>query len=217
MDPITIGSLIAVLAGGYMQHQAVAQQAERQAQLARLSQMGQLQAQDRATKVVAQTSEDFDATKRKAVGDALAGQLQQTFEQAAQPTALTAQGVQVGTTLPAGQGGSAYTADQAREAAKTAESMRQFAAIMGRTTAPGLQREREAVKVGDAAGAVGRIQTGANNIAGIDRIGIQSVLPNAALSIGGQALQAYGVGKLATSGMSPAKEITTNPNAWTNG
>lgn len=199
MDPASIGFLIASAA---LTAHTTNQAAKRQQAAARQAQLRQLNAQNLATEAAARRAIEFDPKSRNDkqadIAQELTGQLQQ---EVAQPQ-ITAQGVQVGTTIPNAEGGTDYLKAKARETAKSTESLRQLAALMGRTGAASELRRGEAVRMGDTAGEIGRIQTGANNIFGADQIGIgaagqQGIGP----ALASAALSAYGTSRLVGSGM----------------
>lgn len=201
MDPITIAALVSMVAGAGLQAYDAQRSAKRQSEAARQAQQRQLEARSQATQRVQQQAEQFDPTKRQAAQDAIQGQLTQQYQQAAQPQ-VTAQGVQVGTTLPQGAGSSSYTVAKAKETAKVTESMRQLAAIMGRLGAPGMQRQNEAVALGDTATDLGRIQNGAANIGEIDRIATQAAgQPDFITNLAAAGLNAYGMSGLMGAGL----------------
>ncbi|RYY67982.1 MAG: hypothetical protein EOO24_52765 [Comamonadaceae bacterium] len=131
MDPLTL-SLIATIAGSGLQMYSANQAAQRQQQAAMESQRRQLTARNQATQIAAKTANDFDPTQRaQNLADATQEQTQRFEGVNAQP-AITAQGVQVGSTLPAGAGGNDYALAKASETAKTQASLHALAGLMGR-------------------------------------------------------------------------------------
>lgn len=196
MDPLSIGMM---LGGAFLSAKAQQDALARQQRMARESQQRALQAQNQATDVAMRQVQQFDPTVRKNAQDEIAQDLTRQFQQAATAPAITAQGVQVGQTI---NGGTAdYLAQKGREAAKAAESNRNLAALLGRIGSAGQLRRNEGVAFGDAAGEIGRIGQGADNMSQIDQIGINAVTPSLGMTIAGQALGAYGSGKLATGGL----------------
>lgn len=196
MDPLSIGMM---LGGAFLSAKAQQDAAARQQRLARESQQRALQAQNQATDVAMRQVQQFDPTVRKTAQDEIAQDLTQRFEGAATAPPITAQGVQVGQTINGGT--TDYLAAKAREMAKAAESNRNLAALLGRIGSAGQLRRNEGVAFGDAAGEIGRIGQGADNMSQIDQIGINAVTPSLGMTIAGQALGAYGSGKLATGGL----------------
>lgn len=206
-DPISIGVM---LLGSALQAKAQSDAAAKQRRMAVESQQRALAAQNQATDVAMKQVQEYDPTTRKAKQDEIQNQLTDQYQQAATATPITAQGVQVGQTIP---GGSAdYLAAKGRETAKAAESNRNLAALLGRIGSAGQLRRDEGVAFGDTAGQIGRIGTGANNMSAIDEIGINSVQPSLGLTLAGQALGAYGMGKLSTSGLGAAKPPVSYAN-----
>jgi len=195
-DPISIGVM---LLGSALQAKAQQDALAKQQRMALESRQRAMQAQNQATDVAMKQVQEYDPETRKAKQDDIQTQLVDQYQAAASGTPITAQGVQVGQTIP---GGSAdYLAAKGRETAKAAESNRQLAALFGRIGSAGQLRRNEGVAFGDAAGEIGRIGQGADNMSQIDQIGINSVTPSLGMTIAGQALGAYGSGKLATGGL----------------
>lgn len=211
MDPLSLGMM---LAGAFLTSKAQTDAAAKQQRLAVESRQRALQAQNQATDVAMRQVQEYDPATRKAKQDEIQTQLTDQFQQAAAGTPITAQGVQVGQTIP---GGSAdYLAAKGRETAKAAESNRQLAALFGRIGSAGQLRRNEGVAFGDTASEIGRIGTGANNVAQIDQIGIDSVTPSLGMTLAGSALGAYGAGKLATSGLGTVAKAGA-PGGFANG
>ena len=198
MDPLSIGIMLLSAA---MSAKAQNDAAQKQQRLAMESHQRALQAQNQATDVAMKRVQEFDPTVRKAQQDEIQTQLTDKYQQAATPTPITAQGVQVGQTIPGGTAD--YLANKGRETAKAAESNRNLAALLGRIGSAGQLRRNEAVGIGDTAGQIGRIGAGADNMSQIDQIGINSVQPSLGMTLAGQALGAYGMGRAATSGLAP--------------
>jgi len=197
-DPISIGVM---LLGSALQAKAQSDAAAKQRRMAVESQQRALAAQNQATDVAMKQVQEYDPATRKAKQDEIQNQLVDQYQTAASGTPITAQGVQVGQTIP---GGSAdYLAAKGRETAKAAESNRNLAALLGRIGSAGQLRRNEGVAFGDTAGQIGRIGTGADNMSQIDQIGINAVQPSLGMTLAGQALGAYGMGRAATSGLAP--------------
>lgn len=187
MDPSTIAMLIAAAVNMYGQQSA----AKKQQQAAVLAQQRQMNAQNQATDVAMKQVQEFDPTTRNQAQQAIAQDLTSQYEKAAsQP--ITTQGVEVGKTIEGGT--TDYLTAKGKEQAKAAESLRNLAQLMGRTGSASQLRRNEAVKFGDTAGQIGRIQTGADNMAGVDQIGVQAAGQQ---SLGSQllaaGLNAYGM------------------------
>lgn len=198
-DPISIGVM---LLGSALQAKAQSDAAQKQQRMAMESRQRALQAQNQATDVAMKRVQEFDPTVRKQQQDEIQTQLTDKYQQAATPAPITAQGVQVGQTIPGGTAD--YLANKGRETAKAAESNRNLAALLGRIGSAGQLRRNEAVGIGDTAGQIGRIGTGADNMSQIDQIGINAVQPSLGMTLAGSALGAYGMGRAATSGLTPA-------------
>lgn len=211
MDPLSIGMM---LAGAFLTQKANQDALQKQQRMARESQQRSLQAQNQATDVAMRQVQEFDPGTRKANQDEITQDLTQRYQTAATAAPITAQGVQVGQTIPGGT--TDYLAQKGRETAKAAESNRNLAALLGRIGSAGQLRRNEGVAFGDTAGEIGRIGTGANNVSAIDQIGINSVTPSLGMTIAGQALSGYGMGKLATAGLGGAMKAGA-PGGFANG
>lgn len=193
--------LIPMIVGAAMSANAQASAAARQQAAAVASQKRMLAARNQATDEAMKRVQEFDAEGRNTKQDQIAQQLTTEYDTAAQQPAITAQGVQVGQTVPSG-GTVEYITGKAKEQARVKDSLHRLAQLMGRTGAPGQLRRNEAVGIGDTAGAIGRIQTGANNIAGIDQVGIQAAgQPNIGQMLVGSALMNYGMGSAISGGV----------------
>jgi len=184
-----------MLLSAVVQQQTQAAAAQRKKQMAIQSQQRALASQNQATDVALKQVQEFDPGTRKEKQDQIQQDLTAQYEKAAS-SPITAQGVQVGATIPDAAGSTDYLAAKARETAKAAASNRSLAALFGRIGSAGQLRQGEAVGIGDAAGEIGRIQTGANNVANIDQIGIQSAgQPSLGGMLVSSALGAYGMGR----------------------
>ena len=197
--------------GAALSAKAQSDAAAKQQRMAVESRQRALQAQNQATDVAMKQMQEFDPTVRKAQQDEIQTQLTDQYQTAAASKPITAQGVQVGQTIPGGT--TDYLAAKGRETAKAAESNRNLAALLGRIGSAGQLRRNEGVAFGDTAGQIGRIGTGADNNSQIDQIGINSVQPSLGMTLAGSALNAYGMGKLATSGLG----ATASPGVITQG
>lgn len=205
MTGFEIAALVAMIAGGAMQHKAQTDAMKRQREQAVMAQQRQLAAQNEATAAASRRAAEFDPNARKQQQDQIAQELTgQLTEQVNKPQ-ITAQGVQVGTTLPAGQGGQDYLTSKAKEEAKTRASLHALASLMGRVGSASELRQREAIGIGDTAGEIGRIQSGAENIFGIDQVGIGAAgQPSLGMQLAGAALSAGGQYGMARGAVKPA-------------
>lgn len=192
MDPFSIGAMIL---SAVIQQRTQAAAAQRQQRAAVQSQQRALSSQNQATDAALKQVDQFDPTTRKDKQDEIQQDLTAQYEKAAS-SPITAQGVQVGATIPDSAGSADYLTAKAKETAKAAASNRNLAALFGRIGSAGELRRGEAVGIGDTAGEIGRIQTGANNVAGIDQIGIEAAgQPSLGGMLVSSALGAYGAGR----------------------
>lgn len=197
IDDLAIAAMIASAA---MQAKAQGDAQKRQRQQAVEAQRRALGAQNQATDVALKRVEEFNPENRTQKTQELATGLEDQYNTVTSAPAITAQGVQVGQTIEGG--GTDYLAAKARETAKTTASMRSLASLMGRIGGAQELRRGEAIGIGDTAGEIGRIGTGANNMAGIDQIGIQAAgQPSIGMTLASSALGAYGMGRMASAGL----------------
>lgn len=213
MDPFSIG---AMLLSAVVQQQTQAAEAQRQRQTAIESQKRALASQNQATDVAMKQVQEFDPGTRQDKQDQIQQDLTSQYEKAGAAAPITAQGVQVGATIPDSAGTADYLTAKAKETAKAAQSNRSLAALFGRIGSAGELRRNEAVGIGDAAGDIGRIQTGASNVAGIDQIGIESAgQPSLGGMLVSSALGAYGAGR---AGLPTASKMKAGaPGGFSNG
>jgi len=205
-------AIAAMIAGTAISQKTQAEAAERQRRAAVQSQQRALASQNQATDVALKQTQEFDPGTRKEKQDQIQQDLISQYEKAAS-NPITAQGVQVGATIPDSAGSADYLTAKARETAKAAASNRGLAALFGRIGSAGQLRQDEAVGIGDAAGEIGRIKTGANNVAGIDQIGIDAAgQPSLGGMLIGSALSAYGMGKAFAPTATAAKAATSYAN-----
>jgi hypothetical protein len=169
----------------------------------------QLQARNQATDAVMKRVQEFDPTERgneqAQIEEVLAGQ----YREVAQAPIPGAQGIQA----PSAD----YQVADAKEKSRVAESLRQLASLMGRTQSAGQLRLNEGLRIGDTAGDVGRIQSGASAMSDIDKMAIQAAgQPSAGYAIASGLLNGAG----AMYGAGGGAKITspngsyTNPNFW---
>lgn len=213
MEPTTL-AISAMLASAALSAKANHDAARRQQAAAREAQGRQLQAQQRATDTAMRRVQDYDPGERKDRNDDIAQEITGNLEQQAAQPMITAQGLQVGATIPDAEGGGDYLKTKAREAAKTTASLRALAALMGRTGAASELRRGEAVRFGDTSGDIGRIGAGANNIWNADQVGIQAAgQPSLGMQLASSALGAYGMGTMASAGVGGGTTATTVPTS----
>src|SRR5205085_6793507 len=80
IDPITIASLVAMLAGAGLQYKASTDASKRQKEQALQSQQRQLAAQNEATAAAAKRAGDFDPTTRQQNQQQIQDQLTDTYD-----------------------------------------------------------------------------------------------------------------------------------------
>lgn len=213
MDPLTIAGLVAMIASAGVQAYSQQAAAKKQQQAAMQAHQRQQAAQNEATKVAAAKAEEFAPDKRNEQQAQIEQALNEGYAQQIDKPMVTAQGVEVGTTIDGGH--TDYTAAKARESAKTKASLHALAGLMSRIGSAGELRRNEAVGIGNAATDIGRIQTGAGNMAGIDQLGIQAAgRPSIGLQLASGALNAAGMAGMAGAfgGVKPPVGSYANPD-----
>lgn len=213
MDPITIGLMLAGAAiTAHGQNQAL----KKQKRIAVAGQQEMLNERNKATDVALRKAAEFNPDARAEQQQEIAQAMEGDYRQAVEGTPITAQGVQVGSTIPTASGTGDYLAATAREKAKSTESLRTLAQLMGRIGSAGQLRRNEAVGLGDTAGQIGRMQDGADNMNMINGVQAGAVTPSLGSQLIGGALSSYGSGRMATSGLgkmaTPSLGTYANPN-----
>lgn len=220
------GGIASQVAGAAIQKRAQDRAfAQQQAAIA-AARARQLQAQDQASQVAAKAAAQYAPEQRQAEQQQIQQQLTGELTQQIKPQPITAQGVQVGSTIPDAAGSTDYLAAKARETAKAVESQRALAALMGRIGSASELRRGEGVGLGDASQTIGRIASGANNMweasqPSIEQAGSVGLAP----MIAGEALRRYGASSMAMNGIKrkPALDFSENgmpsgpTGAWVSG
>lgn len=210
MDPITL-AIISMIGSAGLQAFNADRAASSQKNAALQAQQRQLASQNQATQVAARKASEFDPTQRQAAQDAITQELTAGLDKQVAGPQITAQGTQIGSTLPDGDGGAEYSVARGKEQAKSAASLHALAGLMGRIGSASQLRQNEAVGIGDAAGAIGRIGSGAENIFQADQAGIQAAgRPNIGMQVASSALGAYGASQLAGAGLGAAGARTND-------
>ncbi len=213
MDPITIGLM---LAGAAITAHGQKQALKKQNKIAVAGQQEMLNERNKATDVALRKAAEFNPDARAEQQQEIAQAMEGDYRQAIEAPPITAQGVQVGSTIPTAAGTTDYLAATAREKAKSTESLRTLAQLMGRIGSAGQLRRNEAVDLGDTAGQIGRIQDGAENMNQINGIRAGAVTPSLGSQLIGGALSAYGAGRMASSGVGAGKSATPSLGTYAN-
>lgn len=200
---VQIVPILAMLASAAMQSYSQNRALKKRQQEAVQAQQRQSAARQQATDSALKRTQEFDPNTRRQQQDQIQQELTGDYTQQVTGPQVTAQGVQVGSTIDGG--GAEYLTTKAKEQAKATASLRELAALMGRIGSAGELRRKEAVGIGDTAGDIGRIQSGADVMGGIDQIGIQAAgVPNPWMGLASAALGAYGAGAMAGGGAGAA-------------
>lgn len=213
-DPITIAAMIA---SAVVQQQTQAAALAKQKRMAVESQQRAIQGQNQATDLAMKRVQEFTPEKRQENQATVTDELTSKYQEAASRAPITAQGVEIGSTIPDSAGSSDYLKTKATQMTKAADANRALAALFGRIGGAGQLRRNEAVGIGDTATDIGRVGTGVQNVANIDQIGINSVQPSLGGQLLGAALGAYGQGRALGAFGSAPKMTAGAPGGFAKG
>jgi hypothetical protein len=206
MDPFTIASLVAMLAGTAMQAKA-SSDAKKRSDNATLAALQRQQAlQQEAEAKALSTAQEFNGDNRAANQAQLEAELTEEFIRPVE----NAQQINSAASTTQGSVSKDY------DAAKTASDVNQMktahalAKLFGKTTAAGRLRQNEALKMSDAASDIGTLRSFAAGRSRADDISIaQAGTPRAGLMLGGQLVSGIGSVGLATGGGGAAPQSSS--------
>lgn len=188
MDPFTIASLVAMVAGAYMQNKAQTDAANRQQQTIRESlqrqQTLQREAEDTAIKKATEFAPETRQEKQAQLEQQITTEMLQPVQQAA--VAQEAPSVQ-------GDVSEDYSTAKAKSQAEQMKSAESLARIFGRIGSAGELRRNEAIGLGDTQQQIGALGSFSRGQAMADQAAIQSAgVPNGGAMLGGTILQGAG-------------------------
>lgn len=205
MDPITIASLISMVAGSYMQHQAQQDAIGRQQRVIQQGLQQQRELQQQAEKKAMDTAQTFKTEDRNVeqqkIADTTTQNLAQPVEQA-QNLRAEQQSVQ-------GNTSDAYKNAKAKSDVQTLQNAQQLARMLGKVSSAGRLRANEAVNILNAGQGIDQLNSFSRGDQAANQIALQGagqVDPNA-MMVGG-ILQGVGSAGMAGGfgGSSPVSE-----------
>lgn len=207
MDPFTIASLVAMVAGAAVQQQAAASARRNQQRLIQDNLMRQQGFQREAEQAALDRAKDFAPEvredKQKQLEQEATQQMIQSVEQAA-PAMQEQSAVQ-------GNLSQDYTAGRAKSQAEQLRDANALASILGKITGAGRLRTNEALGMAETGQLIDRLKSFSQGSGNAAQIGIQQAgTPNGGTMLAGTALQGLGSVGLMSGAGSAAKGST----AW---
>lgn len=197
MDPITIASLIASIAGSYMQYQAAQDAQERQNAAIREGLQRQRDLQIQAEQKAMDTAREFDTEGRKTEQTQIADQI--TQELVAPVSESQAIRAQQQTTQ--GNVSDDYTTAKAASDVQSLRAAEQLARLLGKSTSANRLRMNEGIRLMDAGQAIDQLGSFSRGNQAADQIAIEVAgRPDAGMQFGGSILQGLGTAGLIGAG-----------------
>lgn len=193
MDPVTIGALVAMVAGAGMQYKASNDAAKRQAAETRAALARQAELQKQAEAKALGQAKEFNTNDRAAAQDQIAQELTQEFIKPVE----SAQQINAAQSTTQGAVSNDYTTAKAKSNAETMKAAEFVARLLGKTTAAGRLRNNEAIRMADTASGIDRLGNFSRGQAGADQIAIHAAgRPDAGMQLAGGLLSAAGAAGL---------------------
>lgn len=189
MDPITIASLIAMVAGAGVQYKASQDAQERQQREIAASLAAQRDLQMQAEKKAMGAAKEFETPKRTAEQQQIATDIEQ---QLIKPVSES-QAIRAEQSTTQGNVSDEYTTAKAKSELETVRQAEQLARLLGKTTSAGRLRMNEGIRLMDTGQEIDQLGSFSRGRAGADNIAIQQagqVSPGSVLA--GQLLMAAG-------------------------
>lgn len=195
MDPFTIASLVAMVAGAGLQYKASQDAQANQQRMIQESLARQTEFQKQAEKKALDTAEQFAPGDRQQKQAEIA---QQITENLIQPVSES-QAIRSEQTSTQGDVSDDYTTAKAKSDLNVLKQAQALAALLGKTSSASRLRLNEAINMGDTAQGIGQIASFAGGQRAADQIGInQAGNPNAGSMFLGSLLQGAGTAGLMT-------------------
>ncbi len=197
MDPITIASLIAMVAGSAMQYKAAQDAQERQNAAIRESLKRQRDLQMQAEQKAMGTAREFNTEDRRTEQTQIADQItQELLAPVSESQAIRAQ-----QTTTQGNVSNDYTTAKAASDVQSLKAAEQLARLLGKSTSANRLRMNEGIRLMDAGQAIDQLGNFSRGNQGADQIAIQVAgRPDAGLQFGGSVLQGVGSAGLMAGG-----------------
>lgn len=197
MDPFTIASLVAAIAGAGIQYQAAQDAQRRQNQAIRESLQRQRDLQIQAEQKAMETANQFETPKREAEQQ----QIAETITQEMLAPVSESQAIRAEQQTTQGNVSGDYQVAKAKSDLETMKATEQLARLLGKTTSAGRLRLGEGIRMMDAGQAIDQLGSFSRGNQAADQIAIDTagrVDPGAAFL--GSLLQAGGTAGLMKAG-----------------
>lgn len=197
MDPITIASLIAMVAGSAMQYKASTDAQERQNAAIREGLERQKALQLQAEQKAMDTAREYDTEGRTTEQSQIADQItQELITPVSESQAIRAQ-----QSTTQGNVSDDYTTAKAASDVQSLKAAEQLARLLGKSTSANRLRMNEGIRLVDAGQAIDQLGSFSRGNQGADQIAIEVAgRPSAGLQFGGSILQGLGTAGLMGAG-----------------
>ncbi|SSW64313.1 hypothetical protein AVE30378_01015 [Achromobacter veterisilvae] len=210
MDPFTIASLVAMVAGAALQQKAASDARRNQQRLIQENLMRQQGLQQQAEQAALARAQDFAPEVRQEKQQELE---QQATEQMIQPVEQSAQAMQDQSAVQ-GNVSQDYAAGRARSQAEQLRNANALASVLGKITGAGRLRTNEALGMAETGQLIDRLKSFSQGSGNAAQIGISRAgQPSGGTMLAGGLLQAGGSAGL-MSGLGGAAGAS---NAWSGG
>ncbi len=199
MDPITIASLVAMVAGAYMQNQAAVEAQDRQNAAIREGLKRQSQLQQEAEKKALDTAQTYNTADRTAEQTQLADEITQNL----MTPVSESQAIRAQQTTTQGNVSDDYSTAKAASDMASLKSAEQLARLLGKSTSANRLRMNEGIRLMDAGQAIDQLGSFSRGNQAADQIAIQVAgRPDADMQFAGSVLQGVGSAGLMGAGSS---------------
>ncbi|GIZ54053.1 hypothetical protein [Noviherbaspirillum aridicola] len=204
MDPITIASLVAMIAGAGMQYKATSDAAKRAQEEALRASQRHDEYQRQAEQKAMNQAQEFNTDNRAAEQARIEQQLTQEYI----APAKSATEINSSATTTQGAVSDDYMAARARSQAEIMKNAETLARLFGKTGAAHKLRTNEAIRMADTAAGIDRLGNFSRRMGEVDEFAVKAAgTPNAGLMIGGQL--AMGLGTLGLANGAGSTGVTS--------
>lgn len=199
MDPITIASLVAMVAGAYAQHQAAVDASDRQNAAIREGLKRQSELQQQAEKKALDTAQTYNTADRSTEQTQLSDQItQELLTPVSESQAIRAQ-----QQTTQGNVSDDYNTAKAASDVASIKSTEKLARLLGKSTSANRLRMNEGIRLMDAGQAIDQLGSFSRGNQAADQIAIQVAgRPDADMQFAGSVLQGLGTAGLMGGGSS---------------
>lgn len=197
MDPITIASLVAMVAGAYAQHQAAVDASDRQNAAIREGLKRQSELQQQAEKKALDTAQTYNTADRSTEQTQIADQItQELLTPVSESQAIRAQ-----QQTTQGNVSDDYNTAKAASDVESLKSTEKLARLLGKSTSANRLRMNEGIRLMDAGQAIDQLGSFSRGNNAADQIAIQVAgRPDADMQFAGSVLQGLGTAGLMGAG-----------------